>query len=256
MIKRITSLAASLPDSRCRYDQALFVLGHMRCGSTVLSHILCDHPAVSGYGEAHIRYDGRSALGTLVLNQLRRGALKNSARHLFDKILHSRYDADPAPEFYTARAIFLIREPEQSVLSIRKLFTTIGSGEYATDGLAADYYEERLTALLRHWDSFAPERRIGFSFEALTSAPEAALAAVSERLGFTPPLSNRYTPPKRTMAHGAGDPLASHKHTEIVATERATTLKGASRPLELSSARMDALVALYRNASNVVMRPK
>lgn len=253
MLKRYASLAASVVDGRCRYDQAIFVLGHMRCGSTALSHILCDHPTISGYGEAHIRYDGRAALGTLVLNQLRRGSLRPGAPHLFDKILHSRYDADPFPEFYAARAIFLIREPEPSILSIRKLFGAIGSDEYATDALAADYYEERLGALRAHWGRFPAERRIGFSFAALTSAPDAALAAVSHRLGMSPPLANHYAPRDGVMAHGAGDPLASHRHSAIVDADRSTTLKDAQRPLELSAARQDALAALYQDTRTVVM---
>lgn len=255
MIKRCASLAASLLDGRCRYDRALFVLGHMRCGSTALSHILCNHPAVSGYGEAHIRYDSRAALGTLALNQLRRKALKGGAPHLFDKVLHSRYDADPHPEFHKARAVFLIREPVQSLLSIRKLFAALGSNEYATDALAADYYEERLGALLRHWERFPAERRIGFTFDTLTSEPDAALARISSRLGFTPPLANRYTPPSGTMARGAGDPLASHKHRAIVASREATSLGDIQRGLDLPAKRIDALTSLYCNASITVMAP-
>lgn len=253
MIKHAASLATSLVDSRCRFDRAIFVLGHMRCGSTALSHILCDHPAVSGYGEAHIRYDGQAALGTLVLNQMRRKALRRDAPRLFDKVLHSRYDAAPSPEFYRARAVFLIREPAPTILSIRKLFATIGSGEYATDTEAADYYEERLGTLLRHWHAFAPERRIGFSFAALTAAPDRALAAVSSRLGLSPPLANRYASRGGAMAHGAGDPLASHKHNAIVAADLSTTLKDAGRPLDLPVARQDALAALYQTACITVM---
>lgn len=252
MLKRYASLATSAIDNRCRYDQTVFVLGHMRCGSTALSHILCDHPAISGYGEAHIRYDGRGALGTLVLNQLRRSALKAGARHLFDKILHSRYDADPASDFYTARAIFLIREPAESILSIRKLFATIGSGEYATDEAAADYYEERLRTLLEHWHRFPVERRIGLSFAALTAEPEAALAAISHRLELSPPLANHYAPRDKVMGHGAGDPLVSHQHSGIVTGDRPTTLKDGRRSLELPIARQDALAALYHTVLTAV----
>ena len=252
MIKEIAGRATTLISPQCRFDRAIFILGHMRCGSTALSHILCSHPEISGYGEAHVHYDGRDALGVLTLNQLRRHALRPRARYLFDKVLHSRYDAGPHPEFFRARAIFLVREPAATIRSIRNLFRTIGSGEYASDGLAADYYEERLARLIRNWDMFPPKQRMGFTYERLTSNPEAAISAISAFLELSPPLANRYAAPAKTMAHGSGDPLASHKFKGIVENSQATTLGGTDRPLEIPSSRIARLHDLYEAAFHIV----
>ncbi|HUD90534.1 MAG TPA: sulfotransferase family protein, partial [Sphingobium sp.] len=84
------------------YRNCLFVLAHMRCGSTALSNILCSRPDVSGYGESHVRHDGQGALGRLAMNQMRRGGWKPQAPILFDKILHSRHDWATPHEFFDA----------------------------------------------------------------------------------------------------------------------------------------------------------
>ncbi len=231
---------------QCRYDRALFLLGHMRCGSTALSHVLCAHPTISGYGEAHIRYANREALGLLLINQWRRGEFKYGTHSLFDKILHGRYDAAAPDEFFKARAIFLIRAPEQSILSIRKLFATLDTGEYATDELAADYYEERLTQLAATWNRFAPHRRIGLTYEALTKVPDATLARISSVMELSPVLANAYNRDGKVMPRGAGDPLSSHKFNAIVPSSESSTLDPARRGPDLAPGRLTALVALYQ----------
>jgi Sulfotransferase family len=252
VIKRAASVATAFISPQCRYDRALFVIGHMRCGSTALSHILCSHPDVSGYGEAHICYDGTSALGLLVLNQLRRKAHRANAHFLFDKILHSRYHNSVGSEFCNARAIFMVREPVETIRSIRKLFLTIGSTEYASDALAANYYEERITTLIESWERFSPERRIGMTYSQLTSDPETQIARISKMLGLCPPLANKYVKPLRRMGHGSGDPLASHNFDRIVSSRLSSTLVDEAAPLKLSAAWLERLRSLYDHASITV----
>ncbi len=245
-IKQVAGSLLGLANPQCRFDRAVFILGHMRCGSTALSHVLCGHPAVSGYGEAHIRYDRQSALGILALNQWRRGAWKPCAAHLFDKILHSRYDAEAHPDFFTGHAIFLVREPHESILSIRKLFATLRSNEYADDESAARYYGQRLTQLAQLWKRFPAGQKIGFSYDIMTENPDAALHRVSSMLDLNPALANHYERRETTMARGAGDPLSSHKFNGIVASTKSSTLTGELRPLDLQTGRTAELDQQYR----------
>ena len=105
-VKRLAATCLALAPQG-RFDRCLFLVGHMRCGSTALANVLCAHPSVSGYGETHVRYDRPSAPGALILNQLRRGRWRPRATHLFDKLLHDDLDATPPPAFFTARAIFV-----------------------------------------------------------------------------------------------------------------------------------------------------
>ena len=225
-----------------RYRNCLFVLAHMRCGSTALANILCSRPEVSGYGEAHVRHDGRGALGRLALNQMRRGGWKPRAAHLFDKILHSRHDEAAPPEFFEARAIFLVRRPGDAIRSIASLFA--GRDEYATPAAAAAYYIERLGALAALWHGFPPERRIGLTHEALLSDPDRALAAISARLGFAPPLENRYSSLAASRRGGGGDPLVSGRHARIEPALSAPFR--ADSPLELAPDVAEAAWEAYR----------
>jgi hypothetical protein len=252
MIKRISGIAAAFINPKCNFDRSLFILGHMRCGSTALSHILCSHPQISGYGEAHIRYDGNAALGLLALNQIKRNAYRSDANMLFDKILHSRYDAGVGPAFFRARAIFMVRDPVAAVNSIRKLFGALGSHEYSTDTLACDYYEERISTLLNLWQQFSPERRIGLSYAQLTADPDAQIAGISRMLGLKPPLTNNYSAPKNILGHGAGDPMASHKYDRIVPSTQSAAEAGHVKPLEVTAARLASLQTLYSQAIQIV----
>ncbi|TDL81106.1 sulfotransferase family protein [Palleronia sediminis] len=216
-LKRLAGRAVAAAAPQCRFDRCIFVLAHMRCGSTALSNVLCSRPDISGYGEAHLRYDGRGALGRLIVNQVRRGGWTPGAAHLFDKILHSRHDRDPDPRFFEARAIFVARHPGPTIRSIRRLFDTLGGRDYATDDAAARYYVERLAALARLWEGFAPERRVGLTHDALIADPDAALARISGALRIDPPLANRYVSPAASRRRGGGDPLESGRRTAIEA---------------------------------------
>ena len=238
--KRVLGNVVARLDSQCRYRDCIFVIGHMRCGSTALANVLCSRPEVSGYGEAHIAYRDQSALGVLALNQWRRGAWRRGARHLFDKILHSRYDIGVASAFFEARAIFVFRPPVESIRSIRALFDSIGSGEYATDADAAAYYTARMSDMLALWARFAPARRIGVSYDSLTADPDGELARLTPFLGFDPPLTNWYASNRASQARGAGDPTASHRFTRIVAKRGGSIQGGPARPLAIAPARFAA----------------
>jgi hypothetical protein len=253
-IKRWLGQAVAAVNPQCRHAQALYIIGHMRCGSTALSNILCSRDDVSGYGEAHLGHQQPGALGVLALKQMKRGKWKPGATYLFDKILHSRFDIEAGPEFFTARAIFMVRRPADSVRSIRKLYELIGSVEYGTDDAAADYYAARLEAMLTLWGRFAPGRRAGVSHDALTSDTDAQLARISRQVGLNPPLINAYRRPRTIAAPGVGDPLSAHKFDRIVAASEATSVSEQSPALALTPARIAELESLYARCLAVIAR--
>lgn len=201
---------------QCRWDRSVFILAHMRCGSTALSSTLCSRPEISGYGETHVAYRERRDLGRLVMNQLLRQAWKPRSRYLFDKLLHNRHDEHVPPEFFHARAIFLCREPEPTIRSIRQLFIQLGKNEYVTDAEAAEYYIARLDHLGRLWDMFPPHRRLGLTYEALIADIDGGLAGVSELLEFEPPLTNAYESHSHASRGGGGDPTNANQLKRIV----------------------------------------
>jgi len=241
-IKGVAGAGVARIAPQCDYRRAILVLAHMRCGSTALSNILCSRSDVSGYGEAHVRHDGTGALGRLLVNQALRRAWRPGARHLFDKVLHSRHDAEAPSDFFAARAIFVAREPRPTIRSIRALFDRIGRGEYATDTAAAEYYVSRLAALSAMWPRFAPDRRAGVTHAALVRAPEAELARISTDLDLTPPLENRYESPAASRRGGGGDPVTSGRHTRI---ERAPAVAAAHPDPDVPPTLLQAADAAY-----------
>ncbi|WP_083191482.1 sulfotransferase family protein [Salipiger sp. CCB-MM3] len=214
-LKTISGRGAAKFLPQCRYRNCILILAHMRCGSTALSNILCSRAEVRGYGEAHIRYDGRDALGRLVVNQTLRSGRSLGALYLFDKILHSRYDEDAPAEFFDARAIFVARSPKPAIRSIRKLFAGLGNREYETDTDAAEYYLERLNRLMVLWQKFPAHRRIGLTHLDLLSDPQAQLNRISARLEIHPRLENHYVSVAASRKGGGGDPTTSGRYTRI-----------------------------------------
>lgn len=214
-LKQAAGRLLETANPRLAFDNCIFLLAHMRCGSTALSNILCSRAEISGYGEAHVRYNLADPLGRLALNQMRRGCKPLRSKLLFDKILHTRHDQSAPASFYQARAIFVLREPEPTIRSIVNLYRNIDRSEYGTQELAARYYIERLDALAQRWDNFAPERRIGMSHGGLLRDPDGVLRCLSDHLGFSPPLENSYVSPAASRLGGGGDPVVSGKYNRI-----------------------------------------
>lgn len=214
MLKSAVGTAASLLP-QCRYDRSIFILAHMRCGSTALSNIFCSRPDVSGYGECHIRYTDRRSLGRLVVNQALRQGWKPGATHLFDKVLHDRHDLDAPEAFFTSRAVFIARDPGPAIRSIRKLYEGLERDEYGDDTAAATYYIGRVRRLIDLWDRFPENRRVGLTHTALVGDPEGELERISRALEINPPLENRYQSLASSRKGGGGDPTTSGKFNRI-----------------------------------------
>ncbi len=235
---------------RFAFRNCIFIIAHMRCGSTALSNILCSRDDVTGYGEAHIRYSNREAIGQLALNMRKRGGWSSDAPHFFDKILHSRHDLRAPDAFFTARAIFMLREPEPAIRSICKLYRDLGRAEYATHERAAAYYIERVNAMAILWQKFAPEQRFGLTHGGLLGDPDAMLAKMSQALRFDPPLRNHYESLAASRKGGGGDPMVSGKHNRI----EPGLLKPAGElaSLELGEGQAAAAQTAYDSMANLI----
>lgn len=209
------SLSFVLP--ACSYENCIFLIGHMRCGSTALSNILCSRGDISGYGEAHISYTPETTPGLLALNQAKKQRWTFKARFLHDKLLHNHLDNNPPPDFFSARAIFMVRRPEETVPSIVRLFQRIRSNEYGSFVKACTYYEARLAQMRDLWLHFGPERKTCLNYEDLVAAPDEKLKRLSSALKLSPPLQNQYAPDDVVKEPGVGDPLEATKHSKIIA---------------------------------------
>ncbi len=132
--------------------KVLFILSHMRSGSSLLTHILISNPAIQGYGETHIRYQAEADLKRLLFNVYLHSQqftnLKDLAKlrmnqtYILDKILHDHKLANKRllelDNFYF---IFLIREPTRTLMSM------LDHKPHWNEENAINYYSQRLSTL-------------------------------------------------------------------------------------------------------------
>ena len=105
-----------------RQYRFIFILGHMRSGSTLLSHILASHLDIVGAGEAHITYQTPADLPQLVLRTcefLRRPVLRET--YIVDQINPPYVTDDVLRSSQIYRCIILIRDPEATIKSTMKM---------------------------------------------------------------------------------------------------------------------------------------
>jgi hypothetical protein len=202
----------------------LFVFSHMRCYSSVLSHVLGSHPEIDGYCETHLRY--RCALDVLRLKWRVRWLTGEPlrGRYVLDKILHNYPVASRLLEGPRTRAVFLLRQPVEVVQSIVHMGTHLDANDRnANVASATKYYVERLRRLTQ-LARVLGTRAAFVESEMLMARTEGALEFLRDFLGLDAPLDRRYRSFSRTGVPGYGDPSGMIHNGEI-STQRRTRLR-------------------------------
>ena len=200
--------------NRICFERSIFLLGHMRCGSTALSNVLCSNVQVQGYGECHITYNRGFSPGRLALNLVRNGINPYSGKYIFDKVLHGSLDSAVDRKFFRSKAIFMLRNPLSSVTSLVKLSKYLNLKVYMTVDGALGYYTTRLQELEKLWEEFPVANRSFIGYEALVANPQICLDRLSNGLLTGIKLNNEYSH-NATLGHGRGDPLNANKYRLI-----------------------------------------
>src|SRR5881397_3756704 len=129
---------------------AVFIMGHMRSGSTLLLHILLTNPELIGCGERNALYRSSEDLDKLeIAARISQRAPFRRVRYAVDQINHDRLT--PSLELLRderVRCIFLMREPIATIQSIVNLTRTFY--DPWTAQRAVDYYSERLQTLAHY----------------------------------------------------------------------------------------------------------
>jgi sulfotransferase family protein len=197
----------------------IFILGHMRSGSTLLAHILANHPEIVGAGEMHIHYRAPRDLSDLVLKTceyLHRPVLH--APYIVDQINHD-YVADEvllSPQIY--RCIILLRDPEATLQSMAALKQMNDSSWQESE--AVKNYANRLRTL-RHYGQLLKHRAIVIEYDDLIDDTNKTLATLTNFLGLKSPLKPNYTTHRMTgRIAGHGDPSKNIKSGQVVRTPK------------------------------------
>jgi hypothetical protein len=210
----------------------VFLLGHMRSYSSVLSHILGSHPQIDGYCETHIKYRTRFDLWRLHHRVKKLTGDPLSGDYVLDKVLHDYPIARSILDSSRTRGIVLVRRPAASVRSIIEMGLTHSSIAWHRNfEQVARYYETRLAGLLRLAEALRG-RVVFLQAERLLFSPRPVLDQLATFLELQSPLETEYRCFAHTGEPGFGDPSEAISTGRITPTARASqTAVSLPRPL-------------------------
>ena len=176
-------LHIALNGRRCRYA---LLLAHPRSGSTLLTHIMANHPEFLSAGESFITYRRVTDLRSLFVDtcaRLHRFRLRST--YVMDKVVYDNLIPDELLRSQLiAKCVILIRSPESTLKSMVRYFKW-------DESLALNVYRDRLETLARQ-ASVLGDRAILLEYEDLVANPEAVLGGLSRFFGISPPFDNMY----------------------------------------------------------------
>jgi len=172
---------------------AVFIMGHMRSGSTLLLHILMTHPEIIGCGERNTPYRSSIDLDKLeIASRVARRAPFRPVRYAIDQINHDKFtpNADLLGD-ERLRCIFLIREPKATIESIVNLSRTYY--EPWTVQRAVDYYSQRLQTLAEYATRLGSGNEVlGLTYNDLIADTSSALRRLESFLRLSGTLREQY----------------------------------------------------------------
>lgn len=205
----------------------VFILSHMRSGSSLLSHILISNPAIIGFGESHNLYQSEEDLKRLMMKAYFQfqefskfpqdlSKLKMDHTYVLDKILHDQkivnQDLLNLPNI---SVIFLLREPERTLASLLDLKPQWNQQE------AYQYYTERLQKLVEYAKQINDKNRTLFvTHEQVLNQTELTLSKLQEFLQTEQPFSEEYEIKSTTGKKNIGDYKGNIKAGKIVRQKR------------------------------------
>ena len=179
----------------------LFVLGHMRSGSSLLVHILTSHRDIVGYGETHNIYtkpEDFGATAARVYRYLR--SLPGDEQYLLDKALHEYLIArERVLKHPAVRVIFILRRPDTALSSMVR-------NEVVSEGEEAhQHYVQQTEWMCRLSERLSPERCMYTTYAELTQRTEDLFSRLESFLGLSAPLPEQYETNQYTGTPGIGD---------------------------------------------------
>ncbi|MEM9156271.1 MAG: hypothetical protein AAGB13_14750 [Cyanobacteria bacterium P01_F01_bin.33] len=194
--------------------QFLFVLSHMRAGSSLLVHLLNTHPKICGYGETHCSYNSDRDLFNLVGNIKYHLKQVHLNEHIFiDKLLHDGHAINnDMISLERVKFVFLIREPHAAIASMLKLWPHARSpaGRIKAIKYYSNYYITRLKVLEHYAAAISEQQRMLFlTHDALVNRTQDAFIAFQHLLQVEAEFSEQYKTTPVTGKVGVGDPSAT-----------------------------------------------
>jgi len=181
--------------------RVLFVLGHMRSGSSLLVHILTSHRDIVGYGETHNVYTNPEdfvATAAKVYRYLR--SMPGDEHYLLDKALHEYLIVrERVLEHPAVRVIFLVRRPDAALSSMVQ-------NEVVSEGEEAhQHYVQQTEWMRRLSERLSPRRWTHTTYTELIQRTGDLFSRLESFLDLSVPLSERYDTNRYTGKRKIGD---------------------------------------------------
>ncbi|MGR5237537.1 sulfotransferase family protein [Vibrio alfacsensis] len=240
-INLILNLNASLESK-----QNIFIVSHMRSCSTLLSHVLSTHPQICGHRELHSSYTRRIHFLKTRASLFRERESFVQADYLLDKMLHCKLSIDERIFKRKPKYIFLLREPETTMVSMIKMHLSHKNTKQSIYKLE-EYYVNRMIYMKEYWNKLEGDK-IFVSSEMLTDKTQNTLSKISRFLNLSTPLSDKYELYTDTGKHGVGDFSSNIKSGRIL---KPTPLTSDSKAL-LSLLNMDKINNAYEDTINFI----
>jgi hypothetical protein len=205
----------------------IFILSHMRSGSSLLTHILVSNPAVIGFGESHIKYNCEADFNKLMMKAYYQyqefsqfpehlNKLKMNQTYVLDKILHNQKIVNNRLiNLDSISVIFLIREPERTLASLLDLKS------HWNQKNAFDYYIDRLSKLVKYAEQINnPQRTLFITHEQLLNQTKFTLNKLQQFLQTKQPFSEEYELTRSTGQKYIGDHKGNIKAGKIIRQNR------------------------------------
>jgi len=200
-------------------SQPIFIMAHMRSGSSLLEHILSSNPEIIGAGEQSRIYTTNTDLkkGEFFIRRINHTFFKVS-KYTTDQVLHKKFTPNlDLLRSNAVKVVFLIRSPEETISSIEKLGGPYGINE-KNEFSSSEYYKNRLKYLVNLSSHISEENQIFITYEELVSETEHVLKKLSDFLELKTILKKEYR--VKTTTGKSGDTSKNIKKGTIINTKK------------------------------------
>jgi hypothetical protein len=202
--------------------KVLFILSHMRSGSSLLTHILNSNPEIIGFGETHLVYESEQDFKALMFKLYwRLKELNMNHQYILDKVLHDQKFLDASfLQSDAVKTIFLLREPKRTLASILDI------KPHQNEAHALGYYTSRLATLENYAKLInSKEKSLFITHAQVLNQSELVFTSLQNYLETKTGFSEEYQVLKTTGTRGIGDSSENIKAGKIIKQARKLDIK-------------------------------
>ncbi len=190
----ISSFSGLKKVSSIQAQKYLFIIGHMRSGSSLMLHLLVNHPELVGSGENNASYHQTRDLHKLELkSRIAQKTFFKNYSFVVDQINHNKFTSNF--KFLNQQPIhflFLIRKPIPTISSILRLSDQFYNGKW-TEEMAINYYCDRLNGMEKLYSNIDQSKNVKVvKYEDLVQNPITELSSIQNKLGLSSSFSTDY----------------------------------------------------------------